>query len=694
MTTQERNIALEDIRNIGIMAHIDAGKTTTTERILFYTGVSRKMGEVHEGTAVMDWMDQEQERGITITSAATTCYWREKRINIIDTPGHVDFTIEVERSLRVLDGAIAVFCAVGGVEPQSETVWRQADKYSVPRLAFVNKMDRIGADFFHVIDMMKTRLGANAVAVQVPVGKEEDFRGIIDIIDMKTCYYDSDVLGAVYRVEESIPEEYKASVDECRERLFEVLSDYDEEIMAKFLEGEPIEPAKIRSALRKAVIKNAIFPVFCGSSFKNKGVQLLLDAVVDYLPSPIDVPPVKVHTVDGKDAGTVCATDTFPGALIFKIMSDPYVGELDFVRVYSGELRVGQQYYNSLSGKVERIGRLLRMHANKREDVDFIPSGNIGAVVGLKFATTGSTLCEKQKAFVFEKIAFPEPVISIAIEPKTKADEEKLSYSLEKLAKEDPSFRVNTDAETGQTIISGMGELHLEVLVERLRREFKVDAHVGSPMVSYRETFSIPVRMEHKLVKQTGGKGQYAHVVMEFEPLPAGSGIVFEDRTKGGIIPKLFVGAIEKGVETASFGGRYGFPVVDVSVALVDGSFHEVDSSEMAFKVATVNCFREAEEKSRPRILEPVMNVEITVPEQYMGDVMGNLQSKRSEIIGFEDAAGGMRIVKVSVPLAEMFGYMTSLRSQTQGRGTFTMSFSHYKEIPEAIKKQKFGITF
>ena len=694
MSAAEKHIALEDIRNIGIMAHIDAGKTTTTERILFYTGVSRKMGEVHEGTAVMDWMDQEQERGITITSAATTCYWREKRINIIDTPGHVDFTIEVERSLRVLDGAVAVFCAVSGVEPQSETVWRQADKYKVPRLAFVNKMDRIGADFFHVIEMMKTKLGANAVAVQVPVGKEDSFCGIIDIINMTTRYYDSDVLGSVFREEQSVPEEYREIVDQCREKLFEALSDYDEEIMALFLDGAPIEPAKIRAALRKAVISNSIFPVLCGSSFKNKGVQLLLDAVVDYLPSPVDVPPIKVTSVKDEKERFVKPTDSFPGALIFKIMSDPYVGELSFVRVYCGELAVGQQYYNPLSDKVERVGRLLRMHANKREDVEVITAGNIGAIVGLKYATTGSTLCSKHDAFLFEKITFPEPVISIAIEPKTKADEERLALSLEKLAKEDPSFRVNTDAETGQTIISGMGELHLEVLVERLRREFKVDAHVGSPMVSYRETFSKPVRMEHRLVKQTGGKGQYAHVVMEFEPLEAGSGIVFEDQTKGGIIPKLFVGAIEKGVQTAAFGGRYGFPVVDVHVALVDGSFHEVDSSEMAFKVAALNCFRDAEEKSSPRILEPVMKVEINVPEQYLGDVMGNLQSKRSEIIGFEDAAGGVRIINVEVPLAEMFGYMTSLRSQTQGRGTFTMEFSHYREIPENIKKQKFGITF
>lgn len=695
MAAGKGNIALEDIRNIGIMAHIDAGKTTTTERILFYTGVSRKMGEVHEGTAVMDWMEQEQERGITITSAATTCYWKEKRINIIDTPGHVDFTIEVERSLRVLDGAVAVFCAVGGVEPQSETVWRQADRYKVPRLAFVNKMDRIGADFFNVIKMMEVKLGARALALQIPVGKEDTFTGIIDLVEMTTRYYDSDVLGATYRIEKGVPSEYEEIVNEHREKLFEALSDFDEDIMELFLSGsDSIEVSKIKKALRKAVIENAVFPVLCGSSFKNKGVQLLLDAVVDYLPSPLDLPPVKVDDLKKKAERFITPTDDVPGALIFKIMSDPFVGELSFVRVYSGELKVGQQYYNPLSDKVERIGRLLRMHANKREDVDTIPSGNIGAIVGLKYATTGSTLCAKNEPFIFEKIKFPEPVISIAIEPKTKADEDKLSYSLEKLAKEDPSFKVRVDEETGQTLISGMGELHLEVLVERMRREFKVDANVGNPMVSYRETFSNPVKMEHKLVKQTGGKGQYAHVIMEFEPLPAGSGIVFEDHIKGGVIPSLFVKAVEKGINTATFGGRYGFPVVDVKVKLADGSFHDVDSSEMAFRVAAVNCFRDAEEKSVPRILEPVMKVEISVPEQYMGDVIGNLQSRRAEVEGYEDAAGGLRIIKVSVPLSEMFGYMTSLRSQTQGRGTFTMEFSNYREIPDNIKKQKFGITF
>jgi len=694
MATGKSNIELGDIRNIGIMAHIDAGKTTTTERVLFYTGVSRKMGEVHEGTAVMDWMEQEQERGITITSAATTCYWKDKRINIIDTPGHVDFTMEVERSLRVLDGAVAVFCAVGGVEPQSETVWRQADRYKVPRLAFINKMDRIGADFFNVINMMETKLGARALALQVPVGSEDEFKGIIDILDKKTCYYDSDILGSTYRVVDKVAEGYEDVVEECREKLFEALSDYDEEIMASYIEGKEVETAKVKAAVRKAVIENSIFPVFCGSAFKNKGVQLLLDAVLAYLPSPIDLPPVEgINPKTGKK-DQVLPTDERLGALIFKVLSDSFVGELSFVRVYSGELRAGQQYYNPQSEKVERIGRLLNMHANKREDVDVISAGNIGAIVGLKHTSTGATLCPKAHPIVFENITFPDPVISVAIEPKTKADEDKLSFSLQKLAKEDPSFQVRTDEETGQTLISGMGELHLEVLVERMRREFKVDANVGNPQVSYRETFGKPVKMSHKLVKQTGGKGQFAHVVMTISPLKPGSGLVFEDKTKGGVIPKLFVGSVKRGIEIAVNGGRFGFPVVDVQVELTDGSTHEVDSSEIAFRVAAINCFKEAEEKSSPIILEPVMKVEISVPEQYTGDVIGNLQSRRADVEGFEDGIGKIRLVHAIVPLSEMFGYMTNLRSQTQGRGTFTMEFSSYRKIPENIKKEKFGITF
>lgn len=694
MATGKNNIALSDIRNIGIAAHIDAGKTTTTERVLFYTGVSRKMGEVHEGTAVMDWMEQEQERGITITSAATTCYWKDKRINIIDTPGHVDFTVEVERSLRVLDGAVAVFCAVGGVEPQSETVWRQADKYKVPRLALVNKMDRIGADFFKVIEMMELKLGAKAIAIHVPVGKEDEFKGLVDIVERKTYHYDSDVLGSTFRTVDGVPEELEETVEECREKLFEALSDFDEEIMESFLEGKDVECSKVKAAVRKATIENSIFPVLCGSAFKNKGVQQLLDAVIDYLPSPIDLPAIPAENPKTGKTEEILPTDERLGALIFKVVSDPFVGELSFVRVYSGELKAGQQYYNPRSEKVERIGRLLRMHANKREDVTVIPAGNIGAIVGLKHASTGATLCPKSHPIVFENITFPDPVISIAIEPKTKADEDKLSFSLEKLAKEDPSFKVRIDEETGQTLISGMGELHLEVLVERLRREFKVDANVGNPQVSYRETFGKPVEMSHKLVKQTGGKGQFAHVKMRISPLKPGSGIVFEDKTKGGVIPKLFVGSVERGVDVAVNGGRYGFPVVDVKVELLDGSTHEVDSSEMAFRMAAMHCFREAEEKSSPVILEPVMKVEISVPEQFTGDVIGNLQSRRAEVEGFEDGVGGIRLVHATVPLSEMFGYMTNLRSQTQGRGTFTMEFSSYREIPENIKKQKFGITF
>ncbi len=688
---ETRNITLADIRNIGIMAHIDAGKTTTTERILFYTGVSHKMGEVHEGTAVMDWMDQEQERGITITSAATTCYWKECRINIIDTPGHVDFTIEVERSLRVLDGAIAVFCAVAGVQPQTETVWRQADKYNVPRIAFVNKMDRIGADFYNVIMMMRERLGAPAVAIQIPVGKEDAFIGLVDIVEEKTYYFDNGNLGSQYRLEESIPAGMEAEIAAAREKLFEALSEFDDHILGEYLEGRKIDPSVIKQAIRKGTISAKLFPVLCGSAFKNKGVQPLLDAVLDYLPAPIDLPPAKGTNPKNDETVERKPEDHELGAYIFKIMSDPYVGELSFVRVYSGELKAGETVFNASAGENERIGRLLRMHANKREDVDTIKAGNIGAVVGLKYATTGSTLCDKHKPIVFEPLKFPEPVISVAIEPKTKADEEKLSYSLGKLAKEDPSFKVYSDSETGQTIISGMGELHLDVLVERMRREFKVDANVGKPQVSYRETFSKPVRMEQRYVKQTGGKGQYAHVVFEVEPLNPGEGIQFVEKIKGGSIPKEYFSAVKKGVDAAVQNGRYGFPVVDVRVTLVDGSAHDVDSSEMAFKIAAVNCFRDAEEKSEPKVLEPVMNVEITVPEDYMGDVLGNLKTRRGEVVGMEECRGARsKIIKAQVPLSEMFGYSTDLRSKTQGRGTFTMQFAFYRELPEQLKKQMF----
>ncbi|HNT28050.1 MAG TPA: elongation factor G [bacterium] len=691
MAVKEKNIALSDIRNIGIMAHIDAGKTTTTERILFYTGVSYKMGEVHEGTAVMDWMDQEQERGITITSAATTCYWKDHRVNIIDTPGHVDFTIEVERSLRVLDGAIAVFCAVAGVQPQSETVWRQADRYHVPRIAFVNKMDRVGADLDNVISMMRERLGANAVAIQEPIGSEDKFVGVVDVIDRIAYYYDNDMLGAQYRIEKEIPSHLIERVEKARERLVEAISEFDEDLMRSYLDGRDIDAATIRKVLRKGVLSSSIFPVLCGSAFKNKGIQLLLDGVIDYLPAPDDLPPVKgVHPRTGKDVFRR-PEDKELGAYVFKIMSDPYVGELNYIRVYSGEIQNGQLVYNATVDQQERIGRLLRMHANKREDVDIIRAGNIGAVVGLKYGATGSTLCDKAHQIVFEPMTFPEPVISIAIEPKTKADEEKLGYSLQKLSKEDPSFKVSTNAETAQTIISGMGELHLEVLVERLRREFKVEANVGKPQVSYRESVPRPVRHEYKQVKQTGGRGQYAHVVLNLEPLPRGGGLQFEEKIKGGVIPQEYFNSVKKGVEAAATSGRYGFPVIDLRVTLVDGSAHEVDSSDIAFRIAASACFREAMERSDSCILEPIMAVEIIIPEEYLGDVLADLRSRRGEVEGMSDGRGSrVKMVRAQVPLSEMFGYSTDLRSCSQGRGTYTMQFAFYREIPEQIKTKLF----
>ncbi|HSA34323.1 MAG TPA: elongation factor G [bacterium] len=691
MAVKEKNIALSDIRNIGIMAHIDAGKTTTTERVLFYTGVSYKMGEVHEGTAVMDWMDQEQERGITITSAATTCYWKDHRVNIIDTPGHVDFTIEVERSLRVLDGAIAVFCAVAGVQPQSETVWRQADRYHVPRIAFVNKMDRVGADLDNVVSMMRERLGANAVAIQEPIGSEDKFVGIVDVIDRVAYYYDNDMLGAQYRIEKEIPSHLIDRVEKARERLVEAISEFDEDLMRSYLDGGDIDAATIRKVLRKGVLSSSIFPVLCGSAFKNKGIQLLLDGVIDYLPAPDDLPPVKgVHPRTGKEVFRR-PEDKELGAYVFKIMSDPYVGELNYIRVYSGEIQNGQLVYNATVDQQERIGRLLRMHANKREDVDIIRAGNIGAVVGLKYGATGSTLCDKAHQIVFEPMVFPEPVISIAIEPKTKADEEKLGYSLQKLSKEDPSFKVSTNAETAQTIISGMGELHLEVLVERLRREFKVEANVGKPQVSYRESVLRPIRHEYKQVKQTGGRGQYAHVVLNLEPLPRGGGLQFEEKIKGGVIPQEYFNSVKKGVEAAATSGRYGFPVVDMKVTLVDGSAHEVDSSDIAFRIAASACFREAMERSDSSILEPVMAVEIIVPEEYLGDVLADLRSRRGDVEGMSDGRGArVKMVRAQVPLSEMFGYSTDLRSCSQGRGTYTMQFAFYREIPEQIKTKMF----
>ena len=686
-----RQFPLEKTRNIGIMAHIDAGKTTTTERILYYTGRVHKMGEVHDGAAVMDWMEQEQERGITITSAATTAQWRDHRINIIDTPGHVDFTVEVERSLRVLDGAIALFCSVGGVEPQSETVWRQADKYEVPRIAFVNKMDRMGADFFRVIKMMKERLGANAVPVQLPIGSEDEFKGVIDLIEMDAIVYE-DELGVNFdRVE--IPEEYKEQADEYREHLLEQLSEFDDELMLKYIEEEEITTDDIMSALRKSVINVNLIPVLCGSAFKNKGVQMLLDAIVDYMPSPLDVPPVEGENPETGEVETREASDDAPfSALAFKIMTDPYVGKLAFFRAYSGVLEAGSYIYNSSSEKRERIGRILQMHANHREERDSVYAGDLAAAVGLKNTSTGDTLCDSDNPIVLESMEFPEPVISVAIEPKSQADEDKLSQSLMKLAEEDPTFQVRTDEETSQTIIKGMGELHLEVIVDRLLREFKVDANIGKPRVAYRETITRKVEdVEGKFIRQSGGRGQYGHVIIDMEPQEEGGGFEFENKITGGAIPKDYIGPVEDGIEEAMENGiQAGYPVVDVKVTLKDGSFHEVDSSEMAFKIAGSMAFREAAKRARPRILEPVMEVEVVVPEDYMGDVIGDLNGRRGKIEGMERRANA-QVVKAYVPLAEMFGYATDLRSKTQGRATYTMQFSHYEKTPKNVAKEILG---
>ena len=680
----ELKFPLEKVRNIGIMAHIDAGKTTTTERILYYTGVTYKMGEVHEGTAVMDWMAQEQERGITITSAATTCSWKGYRINIIDTPGHVDFTIEVERALRVLDGAVAVFDAAAGVEPQSETVWRQANKYHVPRIAFMNKMDKIGADFFMSVNSMIERLGANPVPVQIPIGTEEKFRGPIDLVKMRAFYFDDETLGAKF-VEDEIPDEYRAQAEEYRDKMLEVLADVDEVIMEKYLNGEDISEAEIKAALRKGTVELKITPVLCGSAFKNKGVQLLLDAIVDYLPSPIDIPPVSGKTPDGEDAIRKASDDEPFSALAFKVMTDPYVGQLTYLRVYSGVLTAGSYVYNSSKNKKERIGRLLKMHANKREEIKEVRAGDIAAAVGLKYTLTGDTLCDEANPIILEAIEFPEPVISIAIEPKTKADQEKLSQALMKLAQEDPSFRVTYDEETGQTLISGMGELHLEIIVDRLVREFKVGANVGKPQVAYRETIKTPAKAEGKFIRQTGGRGQYGHVLIEIEPLGKGKGFEFVNKIVGGAIPKEYIPAVEKGVvEAMESGVVAGYPVVDVKVTLYDGSYHEVDSSEMAFKIAGSMAFKEAARKAQPVLLEPIMAVEVVTPEEYMGDVIGDLNSRRGKVQSMEKR-GNAQVIKALVPLAEMFGYATDLRSKTQGRATYTMQFSHYEEVPKNI---------
>lgn len=667
------------------MAHIDAGKTTTTERVLYYTGVTYKIGEVHDGTAVMDWMVQEQERGITITSAATTCSWKDCGINIIDTPGHVDFTIEVERSLRVLDGAVAVFDSVAGVEPQSETVWRQANKYNVPRIAFMNKMDRIGADYYMCVKSMVDRLGANPVPVQIPIGSEDKFRGPVDLVRMKAVYFDDETLGAKY-VEGPISDDLMPKALEYREKMIEALSDIDETIMEKFLSGEEIKEEEIKKALRKGTLDMTLTPVICGSAFKNKGVQLLLDAVVDYLPSPLDVPPVKGINPDNSAEEERKARPDEPfSALAFKVMTDPFVGQLTFIRVYSGILNAGSYIYNSTKGTKERIGRLLKMHANQREDIKEVSAGDIAAAVGLKNTLTGDTLCDEKRPVILESIEFPDPVISVAIEPKTKADQEKLSQALGKLAQEDPSFRVSFDEETSQTIIAGMGELHLEIIVDRLLREFKVGANVGKPQVAYKETIRSSSKAEGKFVRQSGGRGQYGHVYIELEPSEAGKEFEFVNKVVGGTIPREYIPAVEKGIKEAlGTGVLAGYPVADVKVTLYDGSYHEVDSSEMAFKIAGSMAFKEAAKKASPVLIEPIMNVEVVTPEEYMGDVMGDLNSRRGKIHSMEQR-GNAQIIKVEVPLSEMFGYATDLRSKTQGRATYTMQFAHYENVPKNI---------
>jgi len=683
-----RNLPIEKLRNIGIMAHIDAGKTTTTERILFYTGKVHRMGEVHDGSATMDFMEQERERGITITSAATTCEWKGHRINIIDTPGHVDFTVEVERSLRVLDGAVALFCAVGGVEPQSETVWRQADKFGVPRIAFVNKMDRVGADFFNVIQMMKDRLSANPVPVQVPIGEGDMFVGVIDLIRMKAVMYTEDPLGTKFEVFD-IPKDLQNYAKEHRTKLLEAVSDIDDTLLEKYLEGIEITEEEIKKVIRQATIKGTIVPVLCGSAFKNKGIQLLLDAIVDYLPSPADLPEVVGHHPHLNDLVTRKLTeDEKFTALAFKIMSDPYVGRLTFFRVYSGKATAGSYVYNSNKGKKERLGRLLQMHANHRTDIDEVYAGDICAAVGLKYTKTGDTLCDESDPIILEKMEFPEPVIQIAIEPKTKADQDKLSEALSRLADEDPTFRVSVNEETGQTLIAGMGELHLEILVDRMKREFKVEANVGKPQVAYRETITKKVQAEGKFVRQTGGRGKYGHVWIEVEPNEKGKGYEFINKIVGGVVPKEYIPAVSEGIEEAMRNGVLaGYPVVDVKVTLFDGSYHEVDSDELSFKIAGSIAFKEAAKKANPILLEPIMEVEVVTPEEYLGDVMGDLNSRRGKIEGFS-ARKDAQVIRALVPLSEMFGYATVLRSMTQGRALFTMQFAFYQEVPEQIADQ------
>ncbi len=680
------NNPLRKTRNIGIMAHIDAGKTTTTERILFYTGVTYKIGEVHEGTAVMDWMVQEQERGITITSAATTCHWKDIKINIIDTPGHVDFTVEVERALRVLDGAVALFDAVSGVEPQSETVWRQADKYQVPRIAFMNKMDRVGADFNMSVESMVERLGAKPVCVQIPNGAEDAFVGPVDIVTMKAYQFDVESMGHSYQ-ETAIPESLMPEAMAQREKMLEALADFDENIMEKYLSGGEITAEEIKAAIRRGTIEMKITPVLCGTAFKNKGVQQLLDAIVDYLPSPLDVPPVMGKGMDGNEIARHASSEEPFAALAFKVMTDPFVGQLTYLRIYSGILSSGSYVYNSVKNRRERIGRLLRMHANKREDVKEAAAGDIVAAVGLKDTLTGDTLCDEKSPVILESMEFPEPVISVAIEPKSKADQDKLSQSLVKLAQEDPSFRVFTNEETGQTLIAGMGELHLEIIVDRLIREFKVGANVGKPQVAYKETIKAQAKAEGKFIRQTGGRGQYGHVYLQIEPLKDGKNFEFENKVIGGAVPREYISAVEKGVKEAMDSGVLaGYPLMNVKATLYDGSYHEVDSSEMAFKIAASMAFKEACRKASTVLLEPVMNIEVVTPESYMGDVIGNLNSRRGKVQMMEKR-GNAQVIKALVPLSEMFGYATDLRSMTQGRATYTMQFSHYEEVPKGISE-------
>ena len=686
-----RTTPIDRYRNVGIMAHIDAGKTTTTERVLFYTGISHKIGEVHDGAATMDWMEQEQERGITITSAATTCFWQgmdkqfeQHRINIIDTPGHVDFTIEVERSLRVLDGAVAVFCAVGGVEPQSETVWRQANKYHVPRMVFVNKMDRSGANFMRVVEQIKNRLGSNPVPMQVAIGAEEGFEGVVDLIKMKAIYWNADDMGVSYE-ESEIPEELKADCNQWREHMVESAAEASEELMDKYLETGDLSADEIKSGIRKQVLANEIVPAFCGSAFKNKGVQAMLDAIVEYMPSPLDVPSIKGLNEDESDAECHASDDEPFAALAFKIATDPFVGNLTFFRVYSGVLNSGDTVYNPVKGKKERIGRIVQMHANSREEIKEVRAGDIAAAIGLKLVTTGDTLCDPAKIITLERMDFPDPVISVAVEPRTQADQEKMGIALGKLAQEDPSFRVHTDEESGQTIISGMGELHLEIIVDRMKREFSVEANVGNPQVAYRETISKTVEHESKFVRQTGGRGQYAHVWLKIEPVPQGTGYEFVNAVVGGVVPKEYISSVDKGIQEQMKNGVIaGYPVEDVKVTLFDGSYHEVDSNEMAFKIAGSMGFRDGAQKANPILLEPIMKVEVVTPEDYMGDVMGDLNRRRGLVQGMEDLPSGKHI-KAEVPLSEMFGYATDLRSATQGRATYSMEFTRYNEAPANV---------